>query len=837
MARQCVQKCADKLHVLGADGICRSCAEENQKTPFFDGFGCVACTGALGGTLFDGKNCVGECPGTSPYVDEHGLCRACVDAFPELQFWNGTGCQACPAERPYWDDKRGYDGATPECSASCLEDIPLEGTRCVPECGIHKISENGRCRCVDGFRIVNGECAPPESHVVSLTGAKCEFTCGPNEKAQDGKCTYKESSVRNEARSACVLRRECERLFLASDGVEVCLDAKTCATNLCLAVDERYCVDSCSYWYAAKSGEKRCLESCPSGNQLRADGYYTVCALVDESAPLWNWARCVPCSSASRTRVLWADGKCRTCAEVDETRPFLDGSVCVSKCPHNRPVPDEEGVCQPCPRRSVGKNGKCVSCADANPARPVWDEGSNSCRACEDTDGGAFWDGQRCVVACAEVANIKNVCLTCAQLAPDRPVWLGGRCVSCAEKSAETPLYENGACVACPLGEEWDAYSGACAEICAAGEMRVEGACVPADREHCPESYVFVGSECAECDSQLGLVKGGDACVCDPEKHLAASDGVCTACDSELLEYNAASACCMCRNGGVVSERDGALFCDVQCASGVFALENPAQCLESCPSDMVLQAEGGRRFCGRCAGYAYFDRASKTTSCVTYAQCVAAGMVPQVTRESGVVARICSESTAQTAFQMGGETISNVQSIAVSRAQRKYVLKDRRVLVSKYNYTDARNNGRSLEEGVVALGQYMDGVFALREDGTLMILGSALARETRVAGVASADGSDDFGAYVTTDGKFHCESPAGLCPESVPGPVHGIASANSFGLTIQLLSGALYYRRGVRGWKTRKRSLRAFWARNCTGSWMERCSRTVRQWRSGPRFW
>ena len=57
-----------------------------------------------------------------------------------------------------------------------------------------------------------------------------------------------------------------------------------------------------------------------------------------------------------------------------------------------------------------------------------------------------------------------------------------------------------------------------------------------------------------------------------------------------------------------------------------------------------------------------------------------------------------------------------------------------------------------------------------------------------------ADGSTDFGAYVTREGKFVCESEAGLCPETVPGPVHAIAAANAEGITIQLRSGALYYR-------------------------------------------
>ena len=238
----------------------------------------------------------------------------------------------------------------------------------------------------------------------------------------------------------------------------------------------------------------------------------------------------------------------------------------------------------------------------------------------------------------------------------------------------------------------------------------------------------------------------------------------------------------------MLSETNGIVSCEERCDSGIFEQENPEHCLDACPSDMLLIRDGARQLCGHCAGYTYFDRASVTTTCVSYAQCIAAGMVPQIVRENGKSVRLCGEAAVQTAFAVGEEAVDSVRGIALrdsAGTMTYYALSGRTVRSSSQSYTDARDNGVVVEDGVTALGQYLDGIFALREDNTLAIIGSSKAEKANIENVAWADGSEDFGAYVTTDGIFYCESPAGLCPAKVfPNTVHGVSSANKFGITL-----------------------------------------------------
>ena len=824
---QCVSRCPDEAPVPDASGVCHTCAELDPRAPLYWDQKCVACEEKRGGAYFHQGACTASCPETH---DEHSICRTCADLSPAAPVWDSATGSCVPCEEGlYWDG---------ECTRDCSwKFVSLSGTLCVDACGAFQTALGKRCTCAPGFERWGDECVRAstiteaqlaaacglDGRFLDFAGDACVSQCGPSEKPVGGRCVCKNGAVPREDGAGCVARRACPRL--RGDGeAELCLTAATCGDGLLLALDGARCVGSCGAGELRgrdrATGEARCVRGCSEG-ELERDGACLTCADIDRTRPLlrgqvcvaceegvWDGAACVPVCPGPVE-----DGVCTPCVTIDPLLPHWSGAACgkcppelphwdgacVAACPYARPV-DRDGACTACPAGLVGREGSCVSCAEANPARPVWDAAAGRCRACDARrDGGAYWGGATCLASCPETSDFRGVCVTCAALDPAKPAWRGDRCAGC-EESILTPLLRNGACAPCPYGREWDAYSRTCAPVCGEGQMRVEGKCVAAAAENCPDDQVFAETRCVACAASLGLVREGDVCVCDRARHLVLhpATATCVACDSPLLAYDAASVRCYCRNGGVLAERDGALSCELRCESGIFALDEPERCLAACPSDMVLFRDGARQLCGRCAGYAYFDPRTQTTACVTYAQCLAAGMVPQVVREGGASSRVCGEAPVQTLFSADGETVEGVRGLAVVAGEETayHVLRGGELLVSTKGFAAARDGGEMRAAGVAAIGQYLDGVFALGEDGALAILESEKAREARVEGVVQADGAADFGAYLTADGAFHCESPAGLCPERLPGPVHGVSSANRFGLTLQLQSGALYYRRG-----------------------------------------
>lgn len=268
------------------------------------------------------------------------------------------------------------------------------------------------------------------------------------------------------------------------------------------------------------------------------------------------------------------------CADLVPARPYWDGASCVEKCPYNRPLPSKNGVCESCEAQTVLKNGKCVPCAQVSAARPVFDEET-------------------------------------------------GQCVSCAAADTGKPLWNGKECTACEVKTEWDPETEQCVAVCGPEEIRVDGKCEP-KTVGCANGKVLREGACVSCNETAGEVYSDGKCVCDAAKYLKTASGGCTVCVSALLEYSPAAGRCFCKNGAPPTYQSGKVACEVPCPSGVFSREDLSVCMESCPSSMVLSVVGGRRLCGKCDGYVYFDQAARTTTCVGYEACLAMDMVPRV---------------------------------------------------------------------------------------------------------------------------------------------------------------------------------------------------------------
>ena len=129
---------------------------------------------------------------------------------------------------------------------------------------------------------------------------------------------------------------------------------------------------------------------------------------------------------------------CPTCKKLSASMPagqqrnFLNAAsgFCVSSC-----------------RETATALLVCALCVELYPSRPLWDKGKTPhiCRACQDADGGTFWDS-KCVESCPlarPASKPDRVCTTCTALnggASPKKYWDGSDCVSACPGYTAIPI-------------------------------------------------------------------------------------------------------------------------------------------------------------------------------------------------------------------------------------------------------------------------------------------------------------------------------------------------------------------------------------------------------------
>ena len=82
------------------NAVCQACIDVNESLPYWNGESCVSCaTGTSDeSNFFDpkGKACMVECSLT---YDGNNVCRTCAELDEKKPFWSGSECTAaCPDE-------------------------------------------------------------------------------------------------------------------------------------------------------------------------------------------------------------------------------------------------------------------------------------------------------------------------------------------------------------------------------------------------------------------------------------------------------------------------------------------------------------------------------------------------------------------------------------------------------------------------------------------------------------------------------------------------------------------------------------------------------------------
>ena len=154
---------------------------------------------------------------------------------------------------------------------------------------------------------------------------------------------------------------------------------------------------------------------------------------------------------------------------------------CVPRCPDEHPYADNNGVCSDCPAgiqfwtgdgcakscpETYDENKICRLCREQDSAKPVWRD--NVCTACEQKDGGVYWDATsvKCVPQCPpERPTVREgvFCDACSAEKDAGEFWFNGscvetcpetwtelnHCVACKTQDMTTPVWANGACRSC----------------------------------------------------------------------------------------------------------------------------------------------------------------------------------------------------------------------------------------------------------------------------------------------------------------------------------------------------------------------------------------------------
>ncbi len=408
---------------------CVTCAANNSATPFWNGTACVECleNEDCKKGLCAGNKCVactkgGDCPGE--WCDlENGLCVAgcnttmvpnegdktcqcdktkdpedpskdsktpvwdawrnrCVSCFrynEKTPVWNGTTCEACPAETPVWDL---YNEKCVKCYDSISSNWTDLGCGSTVDHSSYNPRQNKRS---SGEVIDKRVCKVDADNTNNNTCVQCtehSHCPGAAPKCENNSCSECPSEEPFWDGNACVTCADNNSDTPVWDATR-----KTCVT--CAAANENTPV-----WNDTK---KECVS----------------CAVADSTRPVWNATSktCVPCVSVYQNKPAWDGSACATCAAADPTNPVWNAT---------------NKTCEPCPTNTpIWKNGECIACP-TNTSK--WDTNKQQCVQCTLHDhcgpGKHCHNGScaNCAVrtqcGCTDMAQGDGTCIEKGEVAP-----------------------------------------------------------------------------------------------------------------------------------------------------------------------------------------------------------------------------------------------------------------------------------------------------------------------------------------------------------------------------------------------------------------------------------
>ena len=504
-------------------------------------------------------SCVRECA-TSSFADEDKICVACHDK--------------CVG---------GCSGATDSDCNTC-RDVKLAG-RCVEQCPSRMFSN--------------------ASHVCE----ECDVECHPNYgctglgPGRCGKCR------RYSMGGACV--KQCPAGTFADGSNEcqkcngLCLQSRSCRGN-----GAKDCEMCDRFTMLLDSGERECLQSCPSYpdphyamDQLVSGEMTTVCGACNPE--------CVGSCSGPKDSDCEA---CRTksyngaCVKECPTQSFVDGNVCVP-C---------DSACDPqhgCDSAGPQNCNKCIYnvsfsydgvCLTECPAGYYAFNAGQTCRKCsddcEECSGGSAMD---CTSCPKHRIRYGSACLQGCPWTESFPKWMddGERvCVPCHESCDTTAGCRGGAdteCGACRYA--YDTAGEKCLLECPSNQYRSHNITSP------PGSTDQQPARCLPCDEQCGsggcsgpealdcamcaTVKYGDTCVAGCTTNQVAVGAECIDCSQQCAP-------------GVGCTGPSASECEAsQCRHAFDSSAN--SCVQTCPVGTFADDSGnggnGAAFCNACS--------------------------------------------------------------------------------------------------------------------------------------------------------------------------------------------------------------------------------------------
>ncbi|KAI4878135.1 hypothetical protein NFI96_007718 [Prochilodus magdalenae] len=507
-------------------------------------------------------------------------CQKCLSGNPKhcLSCWKdyyqlGSSCQRICPEKTFGDNTTMMcmhcDDHCDNCDESqcylCEKEYYLSGSMCVDKCmeGFYGDSKN--------------ECEPCHPDCRSCGGPfynDCD-SCEDGMKLVEGKCIDISRAV------TCAPSHFLNSMFLVAE--------------------KQICVSSCpagTYGNGTSGHCEDCLPGCilcqeaHNCQKCRADEVQLYLqnglCVVECQRGYPSGGECVSCAEGCAS----CDESAEHCLSCDKDHLFYK-HTCVTHCPENYYVKDEE--CDSCPHRCTQceRSGTCSECAQYY----FLHDG----KCLDDCPKGYFRNVQE-----KKCESCHDSCTDC--IGPD-----ADDCTSCWNPLA---VHYNGECLSsCPSNtyrDKTECRDHMCVAMCPDGYYSDN------DKRECVKCYVtcatchgYHSTNCLTCKADHFRL--GNSCVekCPPSFYSNTVNGTCEACDLSCAECsgNSNSHCTGCRDGYFLLEQKG--ICLHVCPSGYFpnTLEQSCQrchpSCKTCKSSGMLQCtscyEGFRSLGGICS--------------------------------------------------------------------------------------------------------------------------------------------------------------------------------------------------------------------------------------------
>ncbi|XP_055951488.1 extracellular matrix organizing protein FRAS1-like [Argiope bruennichi] len=571
---------------------CLSCEDVNKNF-------CLDCKNRSK-VLFQGK-CLTKCP-DGYFSDENNECKSCSSSCKTC-FGNMTSqCSSC--EKGYYLQKGqcvkscdpnfyASDGYCLECHESCLSCHGPNSSDCISCALSGQLLQNGTCvdECIGHFYIADGYCLEcNESCARCLKDGTCQY-CEDNFYLEEEFCVdectpgyYKFLdayclSCHDECQgcfgplpfqctscpfgqfllqNSCVW--DCGQGYFGDLGAGICgkchPDCRAClggpSKDKCLTCSSGYLLPYIGTHFGS------CVEECPTGYYLTADG---TCAVCHETCEICYGSNDTDCSSCKNPLFI-KNGKC---VPHCSNGFFQDNGVCYAchpscatcygfnndecyTCPFGRTF--RYGKCIPSCKEGEYMNleGACISCHEScSDCLLNSTEGEGvQCLQCKHQQMSILYG--ECVVDCPSnyYLNSYQICQECHP-----------SCATC-ERSGAT------SCVTCWSGS-YLTHLGTCEAQCHQGYFPSKGVCQACsiNCHHCVSA-----TECLQCKRDLVLQFGECLPLCSDQHYIDGVSRQCTECSKECNTCRGPSAsdCTSCLPGKFF--QDGS--CVQNCSDGFF---------------------------------------------------------------------------------------------------------------------------------------------------------------------------------------------------------------------------------------------------------------------------